>query len=81
MAADRYTKTVLTVIAVCLVWLSLGGPSFMTPVSAQNDRVVLAGWIDERGSFRSLPIPPGSGQAQPGQSAPATPMPIWQTNR
>ena len=46
MRIDAYTKVVLTVIAVYLVWLSLGGPSLITPVAAQNDRtdrVVLAG--------------------------------------
>ena len=60
MAVDRYTKAVLTVIAVCLVWLSLGGPSMMTPVSAQADgnRVILAGWVDETGAVVSFPVAP-----------------------
>ena len=45
---DRYTKLVLTVIAICLVWIALGGPSLITPVEAQaGDRVILAGWIDQ----------------------------------
>jgi len=35
MTVDRYTKVVLTVIAACLVWLCAGGPSLITPVSAQ----------------------------------------------
>ena len=56
---DRYTKLVLTVIAVCLVWLSLGGPSVIAPVEAQaGDRVILAGWIDQTGAFKSFPSPP-----------------------
>lgn len=56
---DRYTKLVLTVIAICLVWIALGGPSLSTPVEAQaGDRVILAGWIDEKGAFKSLPSPP-----------------------
>jgi hypothetical protein len=37
MTIDRYTKMVLTVIAACLVWLSVGGPSLMTAVNAQID--------------------------------------------
>jgi hypothetical protein len=40
MSVDRYTKVVLTVIAVCLVWLSLGGPSLTIPVQAQGGRQV-----------------------------------------
>jgi hypothetical protein len=55
MAMDRYTKLVLTVIAVCLVWLSVGGPSMITPVSAQADGVLLRGWIDESGAVISFP--------------------------
>jgi hypothetical protein len=77
---DRYTKLVLTVIAICLVWLSLGGPSLITPVSAQNDRVYLAGWIDEGGAFRPFPAVPGIGKPQPGKPIPSAPLPIWQTN-
>ena len=60
MAMDRYTKAVLTVIAVCLVWLSLGGPALITSVSAQGDgeRVILSGWVDETGSVVKLPKAP-----------------------
>jgi len=59
MAVDRYTKLVLTVIAVCLVWLSLGGPSLITPVSAQvGDRVILAGWLDQNGVVIKFPAAP-----------------------
>ena len=61
MAVDRYTKLVLTVIAVCLVclvWLSAGGPSLMTPVSAQADGVLLRGWVDEGGAVYSFPKAP-----------------------
>lgn len=51
---DRYTKLVLTVIAICLAWIALGGPSLSTAVEAQvGERVILAGWIDERGAFKS----------------------------
>ena len=38
MSADRYVKVVLTVIAMCLVWLSIGGPSVTPPVQAQGGR-------------------------------------------
>lgn len=56
MSVDRYTKAVLTVIAVCLVWMSLGGPALMTPLQAQDaGRVVLTGWVDERGILRKFP--------------------------
>ena len=59
MTVDRYTKIVLTVIAVCLVWLSVGGPSLVTPVGAQNDeRVLLRGWVDDTGRVISFPAPP-----------------------
>jgi hypothetical protein len=60
MSVDRYTKAVLTLIAVCLVWLSLGGPSLIAPVSAQatGDRVILAGWVDESGRVLSFPAAP-----------------------
>ena len=40
MSVDRYAKVVLTVIAVCLVWLSLGGPSVTPGVQAQGGRQV-----------------------------------------
>jgi hypothetical protein len=65
MRIDVYTRFVLTVIAVCLVWLSLGGPSLLGKAHAQEkqraavtqwDRVVIAGWVDAEGiqhSFRA----------------------------
>lgn len=59
MAVDRYTKAVLTVIAVCLVWLSLGGPALVTPVNAQTapQSVILAGFTDYTGYIWSFPRP------------------------
>jgi hypothetical protein len=63
MRTDLYTKAMLTVIAACLVWLCLGAPSVMTPLTAQNigdQRVWLAGWIDETGKytkFTKKPLP------------------------
>jgi hypothetical protein len=73
MAVDRYTKVVLTVIAVCLVWLSLGGPSLITPVRAQdNQRVILAGWMGADGQVRQL---------RQGGYAGGESLPVWVANR
>ena len=82
MAVDRYTKGILTVIAVCLVWLSLGGPSLIAPVEAQvGDRVILAGWIDESGhylAFPKAPQMPDTSRPQFGnQPFPTKPRPSW----
>jgi hypothetical protein len=77
MPVDRYTKLVLTVIAVCLVWIAVGGPSLITPLSAQNDRVYLQGWIDERGGFRPFPAYPPAGVVEPGKMARPAPLPVW----
>jgi hypothetical protein len=81
MAVDSYTKLVLTVIAVCLVWLSVGGSSLITPVSAQNDRVYLAGWIDDSGRFMKFPAAPGvPDNSRPtfgGGPAPTKPRTTW----
>ena len=61
MPIDRYTKAVLTVIAVCLLWISLGGPSMLptatAQVSAADQRVVIAGWVDDQGTPRPFPRP------------------------
>ena len=82
MAVDRYTKAVLTLIAVCLVWLSLGGPSLITPASAQGDtteQILLRGWVDEKGNVVRFPQVPDfhdprasvfTGQAKPLPSYP-----------
>ena len=43
MVVDRYTKAVLSVIAACLVWLSVGGPSLLVLVHLRIfDRKTLA---------------------------------------
>ena len=85
MSVDRYTKAVLTVIAVCLVWLSAGGPSLITPVSAQADGVLLRGWIDETGAVMSFPkaspfycnrLGRISGDIGPCESKPRTTSPL-----
>ena len=65
MKADLYTKAMLTIIAVCLVWLCLGGPSLMTPAQAQSSptQVVIVGWKEGANQpnaldlgFRALPV-------------------------
>ena len=57
MKADKYTKVVLTVIAACLVWLSLGGPSLLQTAHAQSTQpVLIAGWVDTKGQTHHLPV-------------------------
>ena len=65
MKADLYTKAMLTIIAVCLVWLCMGGPSLMTAAQAQSGRteVVIVGWKEGANQpnaydlgFRALPV-------------------------
>ena len=74
MTVDRYTKAMLTVIAICLVWLSLGGPALLAAVAAQAtnpagiERVYLAGWVDANGVTRTLSAFPNQG------------LPVWQLN-
>ena len=81
MAVDRYTKAVLTVIAVCLVWLSLGGRSLITPVSAQNEnQILLRGWVDEKGTVVKFPEVPSMTDPRrtvfEGQRIPRTASPL-----
>ena len=57
MRIDFYTQAVLTVIALCLVWIAIGGPPLLPAVEAQQaqqatTRVVIVGY--ERGN---LPLP------------------------
>jgi hypothetical protein len=54
MRIDFYTRAVLTVIALCLVWIAIGGPSLLPVAAAQQGptRVVIVGY--ERGN---LPLP------------------------
>jgi hypothetical protein len=57
MRIDFYTRAVLTVIALCLVWIAIGGRSLLPAVEAQQTqqgttRVVIVGY--ERGN---LPLP------------------------
>jgi hypothetical protein len=61
MTSDRYLKTVLTVIAGCLVYICIAlttGPA----VSAQNgpQEVVLVGWKPAPGHSRLITLPAGT---------------------
>jgi hypothetical protein len=63
MKTDLYTKIVLTVIAMCLVWLSadrLFRPSSSYAQRQQLQRVVLVGfdWQDEDGESRFIHLGP-----------------------
>ena len=53
MTVDLYTKSVLTVIAACLLWLVLGGSGFLPAAAVhaqpQATRVLLTGWVDFTG--------------------------------
>ena len=65
MRIDLYTKAVLTVIALCLVYLCIDRASVASTVQAQAQegqfqrqllqRVVIAGWLDAEGQERRLP--------------------------
>ena len=56
MKTDLYTKTVLTVIAGCLLYLCAAGPATMTVVEAQAKatEVILVGWKSQSGVTRSM---------------------------
>lgn len=61
MRIDRYTKVVLTIIAACLLWLSVGGPALLPTAHAQaNDGVLIRGWLDSKGTVHALAQSPGS---------------------
>jgi hypothetical protein len=77
---DRYTKAVLTIIAVCLAWIALGGPSLVPSVAAQNTAsdVVIVGWQDVNGKLWKLPVnspAPFTDQRQGRRSVAVAPFP------
>jgi hypothetical protein len=49
VTTDLYTKTVLTVIALALVWIGIGGPQLVTVHAQEGQRVYIAGWIAYEG--------------------------------
>ncbi len=46
---DRYTRVVLTVIALCLVWLCVNGMPQRVQAQSGAQPVLLAGWVDGSG--------------------------------
>jgi hypothetical protein len=67
MRIDAYTKIVLTIIAVSLVWIAAGGPSVVPPVEAQiatPTRVIVVGWEDRAQFVYRLPEMPESLRGQ-----------------
>jgi hypothetical protein len=60
MRIDAYTKLVLTIIAIALVWIAAGRPNLVPAAEAQDrtpTRVVVVGWEDGAAGSRSLPLP------------------------
>jgi hypothetical protein len=71
MRIDLYTRVMLTIIAACLVWLGLGGPSVVTPTQAQDTtHVVITGWMDDKGTTHKLASCCGRES-----------LPVWVSNR
>jgi hypothetical protein len=54
---DLYTKAMLTIIAACLMYLALGGPSIVPAAQAASEpmRMLLSGWVDANGHVQQLP--------------------------
>jgi hypothetical protein len=71
-AIDSYTKVMLTVIAASLVWLCVSSGMAETPVQAQanQQRVIVAGWQDEKGFVHLLPAHTVGGSAAPAIGLP-----------
>ena len=57
MRVDLYTKVVLTVIAMCLVWLCLDRSQVSPVAHAQNEyqRMVIVGWQTANGEYVNFP--------------------------
>ena len=70
---DWYTRVILTVIAASLVWLCFSSGMAETPVQAQSNqqRVIVAGWQDEKGFVHLLPA-----QIVGGSSTTAIGLPV-----
>jgi hypothetical protein len=67
MRIDLYTKVMLTIIAACLAYLSVGGRSLIADARAESEasRVLIAGWIDAEGHVQRLPPAAGRVLALP----------------
>jgi hypothetical protein len=76
MRIDVYTKTVLTVIAVCLVWIALGGSSLLSAAQAQGtsvQNVRVVGWQTGSSSVANVRI---VGWGSSGGSSRELPLPV-----
>ena len=68
MRIDLYTKVILTIIAACLVWLTVSGGHVIPTVQAQDrtpSRVIVVGWEDQAGFVYKLPEMPDRLRTQP----------------
>lgn len=74
MRIDFYTKAVLTIIAVALVWIAAGGASVLPVVDAQDrtpTRVVIVGWEQGRQEPHArCPCPFESSRTTPDRRTP-----------
>ena len=76
MRIDFYTKAVLTVIAACLVWIAIGGPSLFPTVQAQSNNVQnvrVVGWGNASSSVANVRIIGWGSQGGPDR---ALPLPV-----
>ena len=57
MRVDVYMKVILTIIAACLVYFSLGGRAVIPVARAESDgsRLLITGWRDADGRVQRLP--------------------------
>jgi hypothetical protein len=54
MKTDLYTKTVLTVIAGCLLYLCAAGPATVVEAQPKATEVLLVGWKSQSGVARYM---------------------------
>ena len=82
ISVDLYTKVVLTVIALCLVWLCLTNARSVTPLAAQGqepvDVRILA--IDRQPSSRWDPVAIQADEALPTEVLNEQAVPVVVTN-
>jgi hypothetical protein len=71
-STDWYTKVMLTLVAASLMWLCFSTALAETPVQAQSNqqRVIVAGWQDEKGFVHLLPAHAAGATATPAIGIP-----------
>ena len=57
MSTDSYTRLMLTIIALCLVWLAVGGAKLFVVQAQSEGGVVITGWADRGGTVHRFPRP------------------------